>query len=174
MHASRQEMVWWTESNFLGLLPKTGNDQWDCEIGNYYVPSIKFVHLHLSIRTFFEWVGRKIFWSLLGYIVAKACASPRKLTWFTRQFLLIRGWSLGTRLLTVQSGGCAYSFKPRLSINSRFWQSCEEKSWWKAWVWNYPISLQLWRKIGHNWNLGDGSRTRQVRMLCMQLALGIG
>ena len=25
------------EVEFLGLLPKTGNDQWDCETGNYYV-----------------------------------------------------------------------------------------------------------------------------------------
>ena len=35
---------------------------------------------------------------LLGYTVAKAPASPRNLTWFTRPFLLVRGWGLGTRL----------------------------------------------------------------------------
>ena len=52
----------------------------------------------MSIRTFFEQVGCKMFWSLLGYIVAKACTSPRNLTWFTRPFLLVRGWGLGTRL----------------------------------------------------------------------------
>jgi len=35
---------------------------------------------------------------LLGYNVAKASASPRNSTWFTRPFLLVRGWGLGTRL----------------------------------------------------------------------------
>ena len=60
--------------------------------------TVKFVHLHSSIRTFFERVGRKMFCSLLGYIVAKVCASPRNSTWFTRPFLLVRGWGLGTRL----------------------------------------------------------------------------
>ena len=40
-----------------------------------------------------------MFWTLLGYNVAKACASPRNSTWLTRPFLLIRGWGLGTRLV---------------------------------------------------------------------------
>ena len=31
------ETVWWTKSDFLGLFPKSGKDQWDCEIGDYYV-----------------------------------------------------------------------------------------------------------------------------------------
>ena len=35
---------------------------------------------------------------LLGYTVTRACASPRKLTWFTRPIFLVRGWGLGTRL----------------------------------------------------------------------------
>ena len=35
---------------------------------------------------------------LLGYNVAKAPGSPRNLTWFTRPFLLVRGWGLWTRL----------------------------------------------------------------------------
>ena len=35
--ASQQEAVWWTKSNFLDFFPKSGNDQWDCKIGNYYV-----------------------------------------------------------------------------------------------------------------------------------------
>ena len=35
---------------------------------------------------------------LLGYNVAKLCASPRDSTWFTTPFLLIRGWDLGTKL----------------------------------------------------------------------------
>ena len=33
-----------------------------------------------------------------SYKVAKACASPRNLTLFTRPFLLVSGWGLGTRL----------------------------------------------------------------------------
>ena len=67
--------------------------------GRVHTHFIKFVHLHSSIHTFFEWVGRKMFWSLLGYIVAKACTSPRNSTWFTRLFLLMRGWGLGMRLM---------------------------------------------------------------------------
>ena len=42
-----------------------------------------------------------MFWTLLGDTgdtIAKACASPRNSTWFTRPFLLMRGWGLGTRL----------------------------------------------------------------------------
>ena len=39
-----------------------------------------------------------MFLLFLGYIVAKACASPRNSTWFTRPFLLVRGWGLRTRL----------------------------------------------------------------------------
>ena len=35
---------------------------------------------------------------LLGYTVTRACASPRNSTWFTRLFLLMRGWDLGTSL----------------------------------------------------------------------------
>ena len=62
--------------------------------------TVKIVYLHSSIHTFFEQVGRKIFRSLLGYIVAKVCASPnsRNSTWFTRPVLLVRGWGLGMRL----------------------------------------------------------------------------
>ena len=36
---------------------------------------------------------------LLGDNVAKVPASPRNSTWFTRSFLLVKGWGLGTRLL---------------------------------------------------------------------------
>jgi len=35
---------------------------------------------------------------LLGYTITKAPSSPRNSTWFTRLFLLVRGWGLGTRL----------------------------------------------------------------------------
>ena len=29
--------IWWTKSNFLGLFPECGKDQWGCNIVNYYV-----------------------------------------------------------------------------------------------------------------------------------------
>ena len=61
---------------------------------NNIICSSPFEHLY-----YFERVGRKMF---LGYIVSKACASPRNLTWFTRLFLLVRGWGLGTRLVNIQ------------------------------------------------------------------------
>ena len=81
IRASQREMVWWTKSNFLGLLPKSGKDQWDCEISNYYVhtslTTVKFVHLNSSILTFFERVVCKMFWTLLGYTVTKVYASRR-------------------------------------------------------------------------------------------------
>ena len=35
--ASWWETFWWMKSNFLGFLPKSGKDQWDCEISNYYI-----------------------------------------------------------------------------------------------------------------------------------------
>ena len=31
--------------------------------------------------------------------ISAVCASPRNLTWFTRPFLLVRGWGLGMRLI---------------------------------------------------------------------------
>ena len=64
-------------------------------------PRLIFVHLYLDIRTFFEQIGHKMFWLLLGYTIAKACTSTRNSTWFTRPFLLVRVWGLGTRLRTV-------------------------------------------------------------------------
>ena len=44
---------------------------------------------------FFEQVVSILLWMLLSYTV---CASPRNSTWFTRPFLPVRGWCLGTRL----------------------------------------------------------------------------
>ena len=32
LHTSQQEMVWWAKLNFLGLFPRSGEDQWDCKI----------------------------------------------------------------------------------------------------------------------------------------------
>ena len=66
-----------------------------------FLTTVKFVHLHSSIRTFFERAGRKIFLTLLGYNVAKGCASPRNSTWFTRPFLLVRGWGLAGPAPTI-------------------------------------------------------------------------
>ena len=85
----------------LGLFPKTtGEDQWDCEIvRSTSFTTVKFVHLHSSIRTFFELVFHKIFWALQDYTVTKHPLAPRNLTWFTRLFHLVRGWGLGTRLM---------------------------------------------------------------------------
>ena len=95
----RRETVWWTKSNFLGLFPKTVEDQWDCEIANYYI-ALPLQHLSPFEYPYFFWaIFPQIFWTLLGYTVAKAPASPRNLTWFTRPLLLLRGWGLGTRLL---------------------------------------------------------------------------
>ena len=57
--ASQRETVWWAKSNFLGLLPKWGNDQWDCEIGNYYVAlltTVKFVYCS-RIHAFGAWTS---------------------------------------------------------------------------------------------------------------------
>ena len=37
--------------NFLGLFPKTGEDEWDCEIANYYVVlSLQQSNFFISIR----------------------------------------------------------------------------------------------------------------------------
>ena len=42
------------EFNFLGLLPKSGKDQWDCEISNYYVVPVKFVISNIEYPLF-QW-----------------------------------------------------------------------------------------------------------------------
>ena len=65
-----------------------------------------------------------MFRSLLSYTVAKGCASPRNSTWFTRPFLLVRGWGLGTRLGT---GDCT----PRWWLNKIMW--------WRREVWSSVI-----------------------------------
>ena len=47
------------EVKFLGLFPKSSQDQWDCEIANYStsLTVLKFIHLHLSIRF---WAGFRL------------------------------------------------------------------------------------------------------------------
>ena len=56
-HAPPGEKVRWTKSNFLGLLPKSANDQWNCKISNCYTElslwqwhfaSIRFILTFLS------------------------------------------------------------------------------------------------------------------------------
>ena len=92
------ETVWGTKSNFFVVFHKSGKDQWDCKINNYYVALSVIISTWASVPFFF-WVGLAwMFWTLLGDNVAKACASPRNSTWLTRPFLLMRGWGLGTRL----------------------------------------------------------------------------
>jgi len=78
-------LLWWTKSN-------CSKDQWDWEIIDYYValPLQQWVSVLFLSR-----LSTKRFWTLLGYTVTKACTIPRNLTWSTRPFLLVRGWSLG-------------------------------------------------------------------------------
>ena len=77
--------------------------------------TVKFVYLHSSTRTFFERVGRKMFWALLGYIVAKACASPRKFD------LVHQTVSPRERVESGDETICAHpstGYKPRVLVNS--------------------------------------------------------
>ena len=53
----------------------------------WHFPYNMFISIRVSMHT----------WALLGYTVRKA-PSPGNLTWFTKPFLLVRGWGLGTRL----------------------------------------------------------------------------
>ena len=55
VRASRWDTVWWTKSNFLGLFPKTVEDQRDCEISNYYVALP--LRQNLFEYPYFFWVG---------------------------------------------------------------------------------------------------------------------
>ena len=61
-----------------------------------------FISTQVSVP-FFEWIWCKMFRMLLSYTVAKVFANPRNLTWFTRLFLLVREWGLGTRLGLTRS-----------------------------------------------------------------------
>ena len=83
-------LVWWTKLNFVGVFPKSGKDQWDCKIGNYYV-ALSGLTTVMSIHT------------LRDDTVAKACVTLRNLSWFTRLFLLARGSDLETRLVCVMN-----------------------------------------------------------------------
>ena len=60
-------------------------------VTRHFPYNVRNFHLYLSIRVLFEQVWRKVFWKLLGDTVTKVCASPKKLTWFTRLVLLMKG-----------------------------------------------------------------------------------
>ena len=92
--------------------PWSDRDQWDWKGSNYYkaLPlQLRNFYLYSSIIPF--WVilirfGTKCFehCSLLGDTVTKVCTSqPKEFTWFTRPFLLVRGWGLGTRVVPLMS-----------------------------------------------------------------------
>ena len=72
---SQPEKVWWLKSKFLAFFPKSGMDQWDCEIGNYYIYSTS---LTTGLHTFFEQVWCKV---ALSQNFSEA---QENLTWFTR------------------------------------------------------------------------------------------
>ena len=76
-------------------------------ITQHFLTTVKFVHLDLNICTFFERVSRRM---LLGYIVAKACTSPRNSTWFTRPVLLVRGLGHGDETSLLVAAGAEPSF----------------------------------------------------------------
>ena len=79
--------------------PKSGKGQWDTEVSKYYVP---LPLLKWSKQNFLLYpcilFWSKMFWTLLGYTLAKPCTNPNNLTWFTRPFLLVGEWGLGMRL----------------------------------------------------------------------------
>ena len=90
-----KKKAWWRKSNFLGLLPECGKDQWDCKIINYYAV---LLILYSVIPTFF----------LNGYVTKRdtMCDSRRKLTWSIRRFFLWKGGVCGgdyTLLLLAKS-----------------------------------------------------------------------
>ena len=68
---------------------------------------------HWNIHTFFEWVWHRM---LLGDTVTIVCASPRNSTWFTKLFLLVRGWGLGTRLWLVSAVHQTLPFLARVGL----------------------------------------------------------
>ena len=80
-----------------------------------------------------------MFWSLLSYIVTKACASPRYSTWFTRPFLLGRGWGLGTRL-------------PCSQATRRFYLLAVEKNWYPS---SPTSSSSAMRTKSYSWCADD-------------------
>ena len=114
-----EKQFWWTKSNFVGLLPKSVKLRTN-EMARLVIITKHFPYNFLSLlkyisHTFFEQVWRKMFWTLLGDTIAKVCASHRNLTWFTRPFLLIRGWGLGTRLWCSE-WHCYYIYMIRKGI----------------------------------------------------------
>ena len=79
--SARNDLV--NKVNFLGLFPRSGKDQGDCEIINYVARASTMVKL-LSLP-FLNGFGTTYFISImLGYSTTRRYASPRSLTWFTR------------------------------------------------------------------------------------------
>ena len=62
-----------------------------CPAHSTFLTTITFLYLYVPFLTSM----------LQGYIVTKVCASPKNWTWFTTLFLLVRGWGLGTRLMSL-------------------------------------------------------------------------
>ena len=83
-----QEIVWWTRMIFMGLFPKCGKNQWNCEIIIYHVTLPKILPVY-SVITF--WVG---IYGTNGYTM---CASPQNLICLLDCFFLMRGRDLGIR-----------------------------------------------------------------------------
>ena len=109
---SWQEIAWWTNWNFLGLLPKYGKDQWDCKIVNcsieFSLHQWKVLYLYSGIPTFFERTCFKMF----SIVLPKVHASSRNLTWFTRLFFSQK--DLGRKLIFSTYYVCV----------EKHWQDC--------------------------------------------------
>ena len=122
-------IVWWTKSNSLDLFPKSVKDQWECEIINYYVTLLPYNSKIFwpLLCPFYEWAWHKLKCLTPSGYQLHCHKSPRNPTWFTRPSLvprprpatasdgklggawerghtrpvfLMRGWGLGTRLIS--------------------------------------------------------------------------
>ena len=85
MYLSGKQSGIYTKSNFLGLLPNCGKDQWDSEITYIALPTHLTIKFHISTEVSvgiptFEWVCCQ---KLLGYGSSKPLASLWNSTWFT-------------------------------------------------------------------------------------------
>ena len=95
MHPSEKWSGDWSQISCTYLLPRSCKDQWDCEINNFGTShTTAKIYLHLA---YFERVWCKMFQALLGD-TRKSVRQCKKFIWFTRPFLLVRGWGLGMSL----------------------------------------------------------------------------
>ena len=92
------ETVWWRKSNFLGLFPQSGEDQWNCEIDNYFSYNSKILPLCPCIWTFFEQVWCKKFWVTLSQECVLAqeiqLSLPDRFSLWEGGVWLLSGWGL--------------------------------------------------------------------------------